>query len=136
MIRRMSARLVTMLCGVTAAGTTLFWLLFFFAPGTVQARETDVYLAFERAFPAADAWMAACCAAAAVGLARGRPWAAVAGIAGGSALVFLGLMDVLFDVEQGVYAEGSAAVAAEIVINAYCLTVGPILIAWFWRTLR
>jgi hypothetical protein len=64
---------------------------------------------------------------------RARPWAAPAGVAAGSALVFLGLMDVTFDLEQSVYAERSLAVAAEVAINVWCLAVGPVLIAWFAR---
>jgi hypothetical protein len=42
-------------------------------------------------------------------------------------------MDVLFDVEQGIYARASAAVAAEMAINVFCLAGGPFLIVWFWR---
>jgi hypothetical protein len=56
-----------------------------------------------------------------------------AGIAAGSALVFLGLLDVLFDLEQGLYARHSAAMAVESVINVFCLLVGPFLMRYFWR---
>jgi len=124
---------VTALLVVTAAGTAAYWVAFFTAGGALHSSETDVYLAYERAFPAADAWLALAAIAAAVGLVRGRAWAPVAGIATGSALVYLGLLDVLFDVEQGLYATRSGAMAAEAVINAWCLAVGPFLLVWFWR---
>jgi hypothetical protein len=118
---------------LTAVGTASYWAGFFLGGSALHAGEDAVYLAFERAFPAADAWMAAAAAAAALGLVRRRPWALAAGIAAGSALVFLGLMDVLFDVERGIYTRASAAVAAEVTINVFCLGVGPFLIVWFWR---
>ena len=126
-------RAVAALLLLTAAGTFAFWLAFFAAGDVVRARDTDVYLAFERSFPAADAWMAVASAAAAIGLLGRRAWATAAGVAAGSALVFLGLIDVTFDVEQGMYAQWSAAVAVEIAINVYCLVVGPFLMLWFWK---
>jgi len=129
-------RAVAALLATTAAGTVAYWIGFFGAGSALHADERDVYVAFERAFPAADLWMAACAAAAATGLVRRRPWAVAAGIAAGSALVFLGLLDVLFDVEQGLYARRSGAMAVETVINVFCLTVGPLVSAWCWRYRR
>ena len=127
------ARAVTALLVVTALGTVAYWVAFFAAGETLHSADSTVYLAFERAFPAADAWMAATAATAAVGLRRGRGWAVPAGIAAGSALVFLGLLDVLFDLEQGLYATWNVATSVEIVINVFCLTVGPFLLRYFWR---
>jgi hypothetical protein len=131
-----SDRAVVVLLVLTSVGTTLFWVTFFGAGGVLHSSETDVYLAYERAFPVADGWMAACAALAAVGVVRRRGWAVLCGIAAGSALVFLGLLDVTFDLEGGLYAPGRAAVLVEQVINVYCLTVGPFLIVWFWRQRR
>ena len=128
-----AAGAVTGLLVVTALGTAAFWIGFFAAGETLHSSDSDVYLAFEHAFPAADAWMAACAAAAALGLARRRPWAVPAGVAAGSALVFLGLLDVLFDVERGLYGVRSGAMAAEVVINIFCLVTGPFLLWYFWR---
>jgi hypothetical protein len=129
-----AARAVTALLVVTAAGTVAYWVAFFAAGGTLHSSDTDAYLAFERAFPAADAWMATAAISAAVGLARRRSWAVLAGIATGSALVFLGLLDVLFNVEQGLYGTRSGAMAVEVVINVFCLATGPFLLAYFWRS--
>jgi hypothetical protein len=116
-------------------GTILYWVAFF-TSGVVQATQDSCYLAFERAFPAADACTAATAIAAAIALWRGRPAAVLFGIASGSGFVFLGLMDVLYNVEHGMYAVGSAEMANEIVINVFCLTVGPAAIAYAWRNRR
>lgn len=128
-----AARAVTALLVLTAVGTAAFWIGFFTAGDALHSADTDVYLAFEAAFPVADAWMASAALAAAIGLARRRAWAIPAGIAAGSALVFLGLMDVLYDLEHSVYARPSGAMAVEMVINVFCLIVGPFLMVYFWR---
>jgi len=124
---------VAMLMLVTALGTAAFWIGFFAGGEALHSSATDVYRAFEHSFPVADAWMAAWALAAAVGVLGRRRWAVLAGVAAGSALVFLGLIDTTFDVEQGMYARRSAAMAVEAVINVFCLTVGPFAVWWFWR---
>jgi hypothetical protein len=116
-------------------GTILYWVAFF-TSGVVQATQDPCYLAFERAFPAADAWTAATAIAAGSAFWRRRPGAVLFGIAAGSGFVFLGLMDVLYNLEHGMYAVHTAEMANEIVINVFCLTVGPAAIAYAWRNRR
>jgi hypothetical protein len=120
---------------LSAVVTLLYWATFF-TSGDVQSSEAECYLAFERAFPAADLWLAAACLAAAEGLRRRREWAVLFGIAAGSAAVYLGCMDVLYNVENGMYAVWSAPMVGEIVINLFCLTFGPFLLVWFWKNRR
>jgi hypothetical protein len=117
---------------VAAVGTTAYWIVFF-TPGAVQVQRDAAYLAFEKAFPLADGWMAACAALAAVGLWRGRPWGLLFGLLAASSLVFLGCMDVLWNLNSGSYAIGSNAMKAEIVINVFCLAGGSLLILYLWR---
>jgi len=120
---------------LSAVVTLLYWATFF-TSGDVQSSEAECYLAFERAFPAADLWLAAACLAAAEGLRRRREWAVLFGIAAGSAAVYLGCMDVLYNLENGMYAVWSAPMVGEIVINLFCLTFGPFLLVWFWKNRR
>jgi len=117
---------------VAGVGTILYWVAFF-SSGAVQASSDPCYLVFERAFPAADGWTALCALVAAHALWRRRAHAVLFGIAAGSGFVFLGLMDVLYNLEHGMYALHSAEMAAEIVINVTCLTIGPAAIAYAWR---
>jgi hypothetical protein len=116
-------------------GTILYWTTFF-TSGVVQATGEPCYLVFERAFPAADACTAVAAILAGVGLWRRQPSAVLFGIACGSGFVFLGLMDVLYNLEQGMYALRTPEMAYEIVINIFCLTVGPAAIAYAWRQRR
>lgn len=117
---------------IVAVLTTLYWIDFF-TSGGVHVRDDAVYLAFEKAFPLADAWMAACSLLGALGLWRRRSWGLLFGLLAGSAQIFLACMDVMFNVNEGNYAIASRAMAIEILINIGLLMGAPLLIAFLWR---
>ncbi len=110
----------------------LYWVVFF-TTGDVQTSQDPVYLGFERAFPAADAWLAIVSVLCAEGLRRRRPWAVLHGIAAGSAFIYLGLMDTLYSLEHGMYRQLSPEIAGEIAIEVACFTFGPFLMRYVWR---
>jgi hypothetical protein len=118
---------------VLVAVVTLAYWTTYFTSGATHVREDEVYLAFENAFPLADGWMASCALLAAIGLWRRRPWGFLFGLLTGSSLVYLGCLDVLFNLNEGTYAIDSGAMGAEIFINVGSLAVGAGLIAWLWR---
>ncbi len=130
---RARALAVTLLIG--AIGGLLYWVAFF-TSGSVQATDHECYLVFERAFPAADAWGIATSLLAARGLWLGKPAAVLFGIAAGSAMIFLGLMDVLYNLQHDMYALANPEMMAEIAINLFALVVGPGTIAWAWHHRR
>ena len=117
---------------VVALGTIAYWTAYFGA-GAVQTASDPLYVGFENAFPAADGYMAACWLIAAALLWRGRAAAVAVGIAAGSAMVFLGLMDTLFNLEHGKYGDLTGEMAVETVINVACLTFGPFTMTRLWR---
>lgn len=56
------------------------------------------------------------------------------GVCAGSAMIFLGCMDLLFNIEQGHFqASISVQMWVEIAIVAFCLTFGPFTIWRLWR---
>ncbi len=116
---------------LTFIATLAYWVIYF-TSGDVQVRQDEVYLAFENAFPAADAWMAACALLGAVGLWRRRPWGLLFGLLAASSAIFLGLMDVTFNLNEGIYAIGGAETAIEVIINVFCLAAGPLSILYLW----
>jgi hypothetical protein len=116
---------------LATVGTVVYWTVFF-TSGAVHVSSDAAYLAFERAFPLADGWMAACALLGAVGLLKRRPWGLLFGLLAGSSLVFLGCMDVLWNLNTGAYARMSAPMLGETVINLFCVVGGPWLIAWLW----
>ena len=58
-------------------------------------------------------------------LSRGRPEAVPTGVAAGSALTFLGLMDLAYDLQQGKFDDRTPAMAIEAAIVTISLTLGP-----------
>jgi uncharacterized membrane protein (DUF2068 family) len=109
-----------------------YWTLFF-TTGDVHARRDPVYIAFESAFPLADGWMALCALASAIGLWRQKDWGFLFGLLAGSSSIFLGLMDVLFNLNEGNYALGGAEMAIEVAINLATLGLGIVVIVYLWR---
>ncbi len=116
--------------------TILYWVVFFSSREVRSTTGEDCYLAFERAFPAADGWLVIVCVVAAEGLRRRREWALLWGVAAGSAIIYLGCMDVLYNLENGMYTRMNAAMAGEVVINLWCVSLGPFLLVYFWRHRR
>lgn len=99
--RPLALTVLSGLLAFTGLGTALFWILFF--AGKMAATETEQDEAFERAFPVADSWMIACTAVAARNILKMNRKGFFAGAAAGSALMFLGCMDILYSLENKKY---------------------------------
>nr|MBC7244279.1 hypothetical protein [Chloroflexota bacterium] len=130
-------KVVAWLLALTALLTVVFWVVFF-ADYAAQdesyfAQQCGAWLLWERSFPAADLWMASACLVGAVGLWKRRPWGLLFALLSGSALIFLGLMDALFFLQNGLYWPVNADVMIEAVIHLWALTFGPFVIAYTWR---
>jgi hypothetical protein len=124
-----------MLClSLTGTGTAIFWVLFF-ATDALQTSTDRCYLAWERSFPLADAWMGGTALLAAWGLWRGRAWGWGAALVFGGASVFLGLIDVLFFLQHGLYTPVNADVLLELGIHGWALGFGGFSIIYAWRAL-
>jgi hypothetical protein len=118
---------------LAALGAAAYWITYF-SSGATQVRTDEVYLAFENAFPLADGWMALGYLLSARFLLRGDRRAVFWGICAGSAMIFLGLMDLLFNLEQGHFRGPiGAELWAEIVIVAFSLAFGPFTLWRLWR---
>lgn len=115
-----------------AVGVALFWISFFWG-GAVHASADECYVVFERNFVAADIFTAIAGLVCAEGLRRGAAWARVWGGVAGGGILFLGFMDVSYNLLNGLYANVTMAMLTENVINIYCFTFGPYLI---WYLLR
>ena len=117
--------------------TVAYWLNYFIA-GDVRVLSDTWYTYFEDAFPVADFWMAACMAAAGIGLWRGTRNGALFGLMAGSALLYLAAMDITFNVEHGLYAllPASGPMLTEAGINASSLGLGIATLVMSWRAAR
>lgn len=112
--------------------TGAYWAEFF-TSGRVRTSDDRAYVDFERAFLLADAYMAATYLAAARKLSQGRPEAVGIGVAAGSAMTFLGLMDLAYNLQQGKFAERTPEMMLEAGIVVASLVLGPVTMVRLWR---
>ena len=133
-------RLTLVLVLVAFVALLAYWIIWFFVNREWLANlDTEPYYVFENAFPAADGWLAIACGAGAWALwkrkASGLFWLLV----GGSSSIYLGCMDVLFDLENGIYRAPRGdwgSVGIEVAINLYALGVGAWALSFGWKNRR
>src|SRR6188768_1081054 len=118
--------------------TLAYWFVWFGIDRDLLASaHSESYYAFENSFPVADLWMAACGVAASVALIRRRASALLWLFAAGATSIYLGLLDVLFDLENGIYrSPDTGGVVVEIAINVLTLAFGTVILVWAWRARR
>ena len=132
-------RAVVILMVVVSAIIIAYWAIWFGGNRHILASSQDPsYFVFENSFPAADAWIVICLLVAAPGLAFRRPWGLLATLLASGAGIYLGCMDVLFDIENGIYMDSgsdSGPVATEICINilTFLLSIGLGSYVWCHR---
>jgi hypothetical protein len=128
--------------GIFAAiAVALYWILWFSAPEVIQSRtpaapDYQTYVAFEQAFPLADSWLAIGALIGVIGLWKMRDWGFLFMLLAGSAAIFLGLMDLLYDLEHSMFVPLTAESAIELAIVVLLLVLGPVVIYLTWKQRR
>jgi len=125
---------ITILSGLlafTALGTALFWILYF--SGKMDATETEQDEAYEKAFPLADSWMIACSTVAARNILKMNRKGFFAGAAAGSALIFLGCLDILYSLENKKYWPLDSDRAQMLVVHLWATGTGLLTLALLWK---
>ena len=127
---------IALLLIVTTAGTFIFWLTFFAdldaqSGGELASRSAD-WFAWELSFPLADTWLAVTGILGAIGLWRMRPSGLLFSLLSGSAMIYLGLMDGLFFLQNGLYLPFTAEIAIETFIHVWVVFLGLLLIVYVW----
>ena len=114
---------------ITALGTFVYWFDFFKSGHVIVIKE-DWHLKFEKAFPVADGWMAICALISAWGLLSGSNYGSVFALISAGSLIFLALMDITFNVQNGLYRKFSASTKMNVavIINSWALFLGIALI--------
>ena len=124
-------RRLTMAGVIALSVLVAYWTLWYTARGLVRSDDSQAYYDFENAFPAADAWLGACVLLAVRAVRSGRPTALLWLLTGGGAGVYLFAMDVLYDLEHGIYATGAGGVI-ELGINLLTLGFSVWFLRWAW----
>ena len=126
---------VIVLLLVFSLGVIAYWVSFY-TSGDVNLNADADYLAFERAFTAADLMTAVLAIVSAIGLMLRRGWGVLFGLVCAGGILFLGFMDISYDLTHGIYLAVSGPMVAEVLINLFCVVVAPIIIVTLWRNRR
>jgi len=128
-------RRVARICYVLAVVIVLYWVFWFTRRSLVASETSMVYVDFEQAFPVADGFIVACLVLGATSLRRRSPSALLFLLVGAGAGFYLCAMDVLFDVEHGIWGKGANGVI-ELCINVLTLFAAIMLSSWTWSHRR
>ena len=122
---------------IGTAGVCIYYWVDFYITGGVHVIKNDWYIKFQNSFPAADMWMSACAIVGAIGLLTGQAYGLLFALLAASSLIFLGLMDVTFNLQNKLYrlVTTSGQMKFEVFLNIYALGLGIALIACLWPRL-
>ncbi len=120
---------------VLAAGIVSFWIAFFTTDliSIDDPHLKEIYLAFESAFPVPDVYLSIVLTIGGIGLLRKRSYGYFFSLMGGASLIFLGLLDISFNIQHGIYLTGVAEGIMNILINLLCFGGGIFLVLIIWK---
>jgi len=108
-----------------------YWSTWFTRREWLASEQTQAYYDFENAFPLADLWLGIACVLALVALRQRRPSALLWLVCAGSAALYLGCMDLLYDVEHGIFGLGVGG-GIEALIVALTWFFSITVLRWAW----
>ena len=118
-----------------------YWYAWFFAPDVVQARlpgdpDYAVYVGYEQAFPLPDLFVTLACAIGVAGLWKMRDWGFLSMMLGAGGALFLGLEDLLYDLQHSMFVPMNGAAAIELAIVLVIMSLGPAMASLLWKHRR
>ncbi|MFA5066301.1 MAG: hypothetical protein WC566_12680 [Dehalococcoidia bacterium] len=123
MVKDDKRRLIASLEIVTGVGLILFWLAFF-TVGLAPEKAPPCYFAYENSFPLPDGILAVLLLIAGILLMKSNPAGRILSLVGGGALVFLGLLDFSFNLQNGIYLTSVIDLVLNAFINLWCVVFG------------
>jgi hypothetical protein len=124
-------RLIEVMLVVAIVLDTAYWTMWFIHRDWIASEHTHAYYQFENAFPLADVWLGVACVLAFVTLRAARPSALLWLLCAGSAGLYLFGMDLLYDVQNGIFPKGGGG-AFEAVVVALTLVFSLTVLTWSW----
>lgn len=131
-IEERQRRRVIALLLVASVIMVAYWAAWFVHRSLVASSTGTPYVWFENAFPAADAFLVVVMLLGARALAGRRPTTLLWLLLGSGGGLYLFFMDVLYDVEHGIWGRGTNGLV-ELAINIVTLCVALFLGQWSWR---
>jgi hypothetical protein len=123
MVKDDKSRLVASLEIVTGVGLILFWIAFF-TVGLAPENATPCYFAYEHSFPLPDVILAVALLTAGILLMRSNPAGRSLSLICAGALIFLGLLDFSFNLQNGIYLASVIDLVLNALINLWCVGFG------------
>ena len=107
----------------TGVGIILFWIGFF-TIGLAPETPPEGYFVFEHSFPPPDCILAVTLIIAGVLLVKGRHTGIVLSLVASGGLMFLGILDASFNIQNGMYAITPVDTILNAFINLWCFGFG------------
>ncbi len=124
----LSGNTIPVLSIVTAVGLVLFWIGFF-TIGLAPANPPPCYFAYEHSFPVPDIILAVVLLSGGIlSLTGSGAHGATLLVAGGGALVFLGILDISFNLQNGMYSISLLDMILNAFINLWCVLFGAAIV--------
>lgn len=116
---------------ITGIGLFLFWIAFF-TVGLAPENPPEGYFTFEHAFPLPDIALGIALIMASYGLKNGRYFGRPLSLSCSGGMIFLGLVDFSFNIQNGMYLISPTDLIVNAVINLWCLLFG----GWMFFRMR
>ena len=115
-----------------------YWFAWFVAPAVVQARtsaDSDyaIYVAYEQAFPLPDAFVTLAALVGVFGLWKMRDWGFLSMLLAAGGAFFLGLEDLLYDLQHNMFVPFTGAAGIELAIVLVIMSLGPTMTVLLWK---
>ena len=108
---------------LTAVGLILFWIGFF-TIGLAPKNPPQGYMEYEHSFPLPDGLLAILMLVAGTLLLLNNPWGSHLSLVAAGALVFLGVLDFSFNIQNGVYKISKGDLILNAFLNVWCVVFG------------
>jgi len=108
---------------LTAVGLILFWILFF-TVGMAPKNPPPGYLAYEHSFPVPDGLLSVLLLVAGIMLLLNNPLGVNLSLIAAGALLFLGVLDISFNLQNGIYKISTGDLISNAFINLWCVGFG------------
>jgi len=108
---------------LTGVGLILFWIGFF-TIGLAPKNPPKGYLEYEHSFPLPDGLLAILLLVAGTLLLLNNPLGSTLSLIAAGALVFLGVLDFSFNIQNGVYKISKSDLILNAFINVWCVGFG------------
>ena len=108
---------------LTGVGLILFWIGFF-TIGLAPENPPPCYFAYEHSFPLPDIVMAIVMLASGMMLLKNKASGRILSLVCSGGLVFLGLLDFSFNIQNGIYMISTMDMALNAFINVWCVVFG------------